>query len=60
MEYEGHNFDLIQTALGSRNNDEQFWQYCWDQLGSLPLICLWDQCILYARAMYYENQIPDC
>ena len=41
-------------------NDGQYEDFLYEMLGELPLLSLWDVCIVVARMMFYSGSVPDC
>ncbi len=50
---------LTELKNSYQNQDDQFNIYLGNLIDSIPLLSLWDICILYARNMIYEDNVPD-
>lgn len=44
--------------FGEEPND-QFTKYLSELLHSIPILCLWDTCILFAKDLFYQQSVPN-
>lgn len=60
MSEENYTPEILHAAFKHAHQGSQYWKFLHDMLEEIPLISLWDSCILYARTICKEGSVPDC